>query len=82
MSLGDPCPPILNGAHSGARRGGHGPFVAVPRSPKGVQDEPNPSDKSSSLPQPQGVIYQRSVSASAQQPGIQGWRPRLGFLIS
>lgn len=66
----------------GVTRSGHGPFVAVPKSPRGEQDGPSPSDKRSSLPWPQGVIYQSSVSVSAQEPTIQGWRPRLGFLIS
>ena len=44
-------------APSGVSRGGHGPFVAVPKCPRGALDEPSPSDKRSSLPQPQGVIF-------------------------
>lgn len=71
-----------NEAPSGVSRGGHGPFVAVPKCPRGALDGLSPSDKRSSLLQPLGVIYQSSVNASAQQPVIQGWQPRLGFLIS
>lgn len=73
---------IPNEAPSGVSRGGHGPFVAVPKCPRGTLDGLSPSDKCSSLPRPQGVIYQSGISASAQQPVIQGWQPRLGFLIS
>lgn len=71
-----------NEAPSGVSRGEHGPFVAAPKCPRGALDGLSPPDKRSSLLQPPGVIYQSSVNASAQQPVIQGWQPRLGFLIS
>lgn len=58
------------------------PIAAVPKYPRGDLDGASPSDKHSSVPWPQGVIYQSSVSASAQQLVIQGWQLRQRFLIS
>lgn len=57
-------------------------ICSSPKSLRGAQDDPSSSDKRSSLPQAQEVIYHSRTSASAQQPVVQGWRPRLGFLIS